>query len=245
MTHQHGEPLPIGHVWRARGLLFDMDGTLVDSTSVVESLWVEFAQRYDLDPGEVIRYAHGRQTPDTVARFLPPGEDPVVVVRWLEGEELHRLDGVVEVAGAARFLASLGTTMIGVVTSAPRQLALRRLVAAGIAPPDLLVTAEDVAKGKPSPEGYLRAASALGLLARECVVFEDAEAGLLAARAAGSPAVVVGGHVSPTTAGLPRIRDFVDLVVTVAEADGAALEISLPAQGSLPTTVGQPHQPPG
>lgn len=235
MVPPNGDSLVTGWAWRAQALLFDMDGTLVDSTSVVEGLWAEFAHRYDLDPAVVISYAHGRQTPDTVARFLPSGVDRAAVVGWLEAEELGRMDGVIEIAGAAALLATLDETAaaVAVVTSAPRELALRRLRAAGIRAPSLVVTAEDVSSGKPSPEGYVRAATALGRRPQDCVVFEDAEAGIQAALAAGAATVVVGGHVGPATAGLPRIRDFRQLTVTAADSGDALLEVS-PADVPFP-----------
>lgn len=153
-----------------------------------------------------------------MARYVPPAVDVRAAVQWLQAEELVRLDGVTEVAGAAALLGRLDPARVAVVTSAPRELALRRLMAPGITPPDLLVSAEDVATGKPSPEGYLRAAVAVGVRPDACVVFEDAEAGIRAALAAGAETVVVGGHASSTTVRLPRIDTFHDLTVTVAEA---------------------------
>ncbi len=104
------------------------------------------------------------------------------------------------------------------VTSASRELARLRMQAAGVTVPEALVAAEDVEVGKPSPEGYLRAAALLGVDPADCVMFEDAEAGLQAAVASGGQVVVVGDHVSATTEGLPRIADFTGL--TVSRVDG-------------------------
>ncbi len=100
------------------------------------------------------------------------------------------------------------------VTSASRELASRRMRAAGVPIPEVLVAAEDVAVGKPSPEGHLRAAALLGVDPGACVLFEDAEAGLRAACASGGSVVVVGQHVSATTQELPRISDFTGLAVS-------------------------------
>ena len=88
-------------------LLFDMDGTLVDSTAVVEQIWAEFADRYEADLQEVLRYAHGRLTIDTVRRFLPAGVDAHAAATDLDADELERLDGIVEVPGAADLLRAL------------------------------------------------------------------------------------------------------------------------------------------
>jgi sugar-phosphatase len=199
-------------------LLFDMDGTLVDSTAVVEQVWAEFADRCSADPREVLLHAHGRLTIDTVRRFLPPGMDAHRAALELDADELERMDGIVEISGAKELLNALQQGPLAVVTSASRELARRRMAAAGLAPPSVIITAEDVTAGKPSPEGYRRAAMILGVPAEDCVVFEDAEAGLQAALASGARPVVVGGHASATTDGLPRLADYTGL--EVVRADG-------------------------
>lgn len=204
------------------GVLFDMDGTLVDSTAVVERVWTDFAQTYGLDAGEVLRYAHGRQSVDSVTHFLPPGQDLGEVTARLDARELVELDGVVEVPGAAALLRALRAWPVAVVTSASRELAERRMRAAGIEPPDVLVCAGDVAVGKPAPDGYLAAAAQLGVPPGDCAVFEDAETGLRAAVASGGRVVVVGGHVSNTTAGLPRVPDLIGLTASPAGSGSAA-----------------------
>jgi sugar-phosphatase len=202
----------------ATAVVCDMDGTLVDSTAVVEQIWAEFADHYGADLDEVLRYSHGRLTSDSVRHFLPAGHDPVAVTAHLDAQELIRIAGIVEVPGAGAFLRTVRGAPLAVVTSASRELAHRRMRAAGVPVPEVLVAAEDVAAGKPSPEGYLRAAALLGVDPRDCVVFEDAEAGLRAAVASGGQVVVVGGHESAITDGLPRIADFTGL--SVSRADG-------------------------
>lgn len=219
-----GRPAPRGHGRAVGAVLLDMDGTLVDSTAVVEAMWRDFAATYGVDPAEILRYSHGRLTRDTVARFLPSGHPVDEVSAVLEARQLRQLDGIVEIPGAGRFLRELSGTRVAVVTSAPRELAVRRLAAAGLPQPPLLVTAEDVEAGKPSPDGYVRAAAAFGCDVRECAVFEDAEAGIRAALAAGAWTVIVGGHESPSTAGLSRIADF-RAVRAVRAADGVVLAL--------------------
>jgi mannitol-1-/sugar-/sorbitol-6-phosphatase len=202
----------------ATAVVCDMDGTLVDSTAVVEQIWAEFADQYGADLDEVLRYSHGRLTSDSVRYFLPPGHDPVAVTAHLDAQELGRVDGIVEVPGAGAFVFSVRGAPFAVVTSASRELARRRMRVAGVLVPEVLVAAEDVAVGKPSPEGYLRAAALLGVDPGDCVIFEDAEAGLQAAVASGGQVVVVGGHESATTDGLPGIADFTGL--SVSRPDG-------------------------
>lgn len=213
MTHEH--ELTVAAV------LFDMDGTLVDSTPVVERVWIEFSERFDLDADEVLGYAHGRQTHDTVARFLPPGHDAVRVTAGLQHSELTDLDGIVEIPGAARLVAELPGTRVAVVTSASHELAKARILAAGIALPDVMVCASDVARGKPDPEGYLQAAHHLGVSAADCLVFEDAEAGIRSGVASGAQVIVVGEHQSDTAVGLPRVPDFAG--VSASRTDGGVV----------------------
>ena len=208
------------HEIEAAGFLFDMDGTLVDSTAVVEHVWTGFCRRHGLDPVELLAFAHGRQAVDTIARFLPQltVDERAALAADLVAEELTRTDGIVEIPGAAAFLAQLAEdgARIAVVTSAPRDLAATRMRAAGVPVPHVLVAAEDVERGKPDPQGYLLAAERLGVPIAECVVFEDAEAGLTAAVASGARVVVVGGHESAVTAGLPRLHDYTGLKAAVA-----------------------------
>ncbi|MCW2848365.1 MAG: hydrolase [Marmoricola sp.] len=189
-------------------MLFDMDGTIVDSTTVVERIWRQFAERFGVDVEELFAYSHGRRSPDTVRHFLSDGFDPVEVTREQEARELTLVDGIVEVAGAGRLLQQLQGAPVAVVTSAPRELAEIRMEAAGLTIPAVLVAAEDAEHGKPSPQGYLIAAEQLGVDVADCVVFEDADAGIQAAVASGARTIVVGGLDSPAAQGLERIPDF-------------------------------------
>lgn len=203
-------------------VLFDMDGTLVDSIAVDEAIWAGFAHRYALDPGEVLEHTHGRQTLDSVRHFLPAERDPRAVAAELQAEALTRTDGITEIPGAVALLEQLAGTPVAVVTSAPRAMARRRLRAAGLPAPALLVAAEDVTEGKPSPEGYRRAAALLGTAPRRCLVFEDAEAGIRAAVASTARTVVIGTHVSDITTGLPRIPDYTALTVSAGTSGPGA-----------------------
>ncbi|BDI23334.1 HAD-IA family hydrolase [Herbiconiux sp. L3-i23] len=201
----------------ARALLFDMDGTLVDSTVAVERIWSLFADRFGLDRRELLDAVHGVRMIDSVRRFVPVGTDADAVSAELAARELEDFDGVVAVSGAAEFLAALPSDRIAVVTSASAELASIRLGAAGIAQPEVFVTADTVERGKPDPEPFLAAAAALGVDPRDCLVFEDAEAGITAGLAAGARVVVVGPHESETTRGLPRIVDYRDAAAGVID----------------------------
>lgn len=138
----------------------------------------------------------------------------------MDGTLIDSTAVVVEVPGAAVLVERPAGIPFAVVTSAPRELARRRLRAAGMDLPDVVVAAEDVSAGKPAPDAYLRAAALLGVEAHRCIAFEDAEAGLIAAVGSGARTVVVGAHVSATTGGLPRIPDFTEVSVVPCASAG-------------------------
>lgn len=198
---------------RPAAALFDMDGTLVDSTATVELVWTEIATRHGWDPAEVLALSHGVRADDTMRRYLPEAEIPDAVAR-LQTRELELVEGTVEVAGARAYLDRLSAEGVpwAVVTSAPPTLARARILAAGLDLPDVLVSASDVSVGKPDPEGYRQAATRLGVDVSRCVVFEDADAGVRAGLASGATVVVVGSGESEATVGLVRIADYLVLL---------------------------------
>ena len=205
-----------------RAVLFDMDGTLVDSTRIVEQVWTTFAGRYGLDIGEILRSSHGIQALDTVRRFAPPGSDIHALAAELGRMELAETLGIVPVPGAPELLASLPADAVALVTSASRDLAEVRMAAAGIPVPAVSVMSEDVSQGKPHPEGYLRAASLLGVAPADAVVFEDAPAGIAAGIAAGIRTVAVGSNAGELPDGVLHIPDYSAVTVTTG-VTGAGL----------------------
>jgi mannitol-1-/sugar-/sorbitol-6-phosphatase len=204
-------------------VLFDMDGTLVDSGSTVELAWTELAQRYGLDAAELLALIHGVRAADTIDRHLPP-EVQAEALAWLEEREIGLARGSVEIPGAVEYVTQLvGRGIpVAVVTSATAPLARARLEAAGLTVPEVLVSAELVAHGKPAPDGYRLAAERLGVDPADCVVFEDAEAGIRAGLAAGARVVVVGADTSSATDGLTRIADYRGLAGTAADPFASA-----------------------
>jgi sugar-phosphatase len=164
-------------------VLFDLDGVLADSTGLVDRVWRAWARERGLDGSEIMRIAHGRPATEVI-RAVAPHLDAEGEVELLEGREAGEA-GIVAVAGAVELVASLPASSWGVVTSGRGPLALSRLRAIGLPDPAVLVTADDVARGKPDPEGYLAAGRRIGAPSSDCLVIEDSPAGIQAARAAG------------------------------------------------------------
>ena len=170
-------------------LLFDSDGVLVDSDASVTRSWTRWSERYELDAASVLHVVHGRRAADTVVELLPERLHAEALER-IHRYELEDTGAVTALPGARELTAGLPVGRWAVVTSATSELAAGRLAAAGIRPPTVLVTADDVAAGKPAPDGYRLAAERLGAPVAQCVVLEDAPSGVAAARAAGVGAVV-------------------------------------------------------
>lgn len=176
--------------------LFDMDGTMLDSSAVAERIWRAWAKRHGVDPTSLLAAAQGVRSEDTIRRFGPAGIDVTEESAWVLREELSDVESVVPIAGINALVESLDPSTWAVVTSAPRVLAERRLRAVGLPIPKTLVPAEVVTQGKPSPEGYLKAAAMLRAPISECLVFEDSPAGVAAAKAAGAHVAIVGNLVA-------------------------------------------------
>ncbi|NWF27544.1 HAD-IA family hydrolase [Streptomyces sp. PKU-EA00015] len=209
----------------ARALLLDMDGTIVNSDAVVERCWRAWAVEHGLDPEEALKVVHGRQGYATMAVLLPdrPMEQNYADNRVLLAQETADTDGVVPVEGAPAFLAAIAGLPHALVTSADEALATARMNAAGLPMPAVRVTAECVGASKPDPEGFLKGAAELGYGPADCVAFEDSEAGITAARAAGMRVVGVGPRAAAFAPDL-YVPDLTHLAVT-AHPDGT-IELS-------------------
>lgn len=201
--------------------LFDMDGTLLTSTIAAERVWGEWAQRHGLDVAAFLPTLHGKRAIDTISQLNLPGVDAEKEAALVTQAEIDDVDGIAAITGAAAFLERLPADRWAIVTSAPETLARRRLAAAGVSLPRLIITADDVSNGKPDPEGYLLAAKRLGLATSECLVFEDVPAGIAAGEAAGADVMVITAtHLHPVETGHAKITDYRDLDLHVDTATG-------------------------
>jgi mannitol-1-/sugar-/sorbitol-6-phosphatase len=165
-------------------VLFDLDGVLVDSTAFVELQWRRWASARGLRPEPFLRVCHGRRALETI-RIAAPDLDAEAEARFLVPEDEPEASPLDALPGAMRLLDALPPQTWAVATSGPRPTATSRLRRAGLPVPTVMVCAEDVTRGKPSPDAYLLAAHELGVSPPDCLVVEDAPAGVQAARAAG------------------------------------------------------------
>ena len=170
---------------RCSAVLFDLDGVLIDSTPAVTRVWHRWAVEHGFDPETVVHFAHGRPSRITIRELLP-NADISLENREVESREMEDLEGVVLLPGAGQLLSSLPPERWTIATSCTRSLAEVRLRAAGLPIPKAMITATDVKIGKPDPEPYLEAAAGLGFAADDCIVVEDAPAGVRAGKAAGA-----------------------------------------------------------
>lgn len=207
-----------------KAVLFDMDGTLVDSTRVVEGAWSLWSARHEIPLEDVLSFAHGRPTIATMEHFLP-ARDHTEELNEMGRYEETQLEGILPVPGAKEILQALEKRPWAIVTSAWRTLAEARVKAAGLPIPEVIVPVDEIRNGKPHPEGYLHAAERLGAAPKDCLVFEDTRPGIEAGLNAGMQVVAL-----LTTAPAhdlrhhPLIRDFHDVVV---HPNGEWLELEL------------------
>lgn len=216
---------------QCRGFLFDLDGTLVDSLPVVERSWCHWADRHGIDHQDVLNFIHGKQAITSLRHFLAGrSEDEIQAeFKYLEHIEATDTDGITALPGARELLEYLNEAQIpwAIVTSGSVPVAHARHKAAGLPTPDVFITAERVKRGKPEPDAFLMGAELLGIPPAECVVVEDAAAGVLAGLNAGSHVIAVN-----VPADSPRLdeADFVLNTLTaldIAKAPDGIVTVSL------------------
>jgi sugar-phosphatase len=214
----------------ASALLFDLDGVLVDSTPVITRIWEQWAREYGFPPEQTAREAHGRPSLESIRELLPDA-DHEALNRDLEQREIDDTDGVVPLPGIVHLLASLPEDRWTIVTSCTLPLAEARIRAAGLHIPPKMITSSDISNGKPHPEPYLKGAEVLGFRAKDCIAFEDAPAGILSAKAAGSRVVALRSTDSDEallSAGADWLVDDFTKITARFDAVLGKLEVSLP-----------------
>lgn len=215
-------------ILRCGALLFDLDGVLVDSAACVEATWRHWAESNDLDPIAVMAEAHGRRSVDTIRRLAPhlAAEQEAAA---LAAHEATTTEGVYEVPGARHLLEQLPPRHWAIVTSGVRAVASLRIAHTRLPIPTVLVCADEIAQGKPHPEGYLTAARRLGVQPADCVVVEDAPAGLEAARSAGMRSIGIAGTYPPDALRAATVCvSTLDALEVTSAPNAASIELRLP-----------------
>ena len=202
-------------------VLFDMDGTLVDSTAAVERSWAIWGAEYGLTRS-VLEAGHGQPASQLVRAVLGADRVDEGLLRIAE-LELHDVADITVLPGAAELLAAVPADRAAIVTSATRELALARIAAAGLHAPAAVVTFDDVTRGKPDPEPFLTGAARLGVDPRRCLVVEDAPAGIQAAQAAGCATLAVTTTSRRADLHADLVVDSLTEVSIVAGPDGFSL----------------------
>jgi mannitol-1-/sugar-/sorbitol-6-phosphatase len=201
------------------GFLFDMDGTIINSFAATQRAWGAWARNNGIDPETFIHTMHGVRGVDLIGGMELAHLNPVEESAKVLAAEMADVEGIVPIPGAIDFLGSLPPHAWAVVTSAPRDLAIRRLKAAGITLPAVMVTAEDVAIGKPDPACFRLGAKRLGVRPQDCLVFEDAHAGVTAGELAGASIMVVTAtHDLMTHSHHSKMTTYETLSISTSEA---------------------------
>jgi HAD superfamily hydrolase (TIGR01509 family) len=195
-----------------RAILFDMDGTLVDSTAVIRRTWKDWAQRHSMPLEPILAVEKGRPNREVLEQFAPHLDIDVEAQLFLAAEESD-IEGLTTLPGARDAVLAAEPGRWAVVTSAEKSLAEVRLRAVDLPIPDVLISADLVQNGKPDPECYLMAASHLKATPAECLVFEDAPAGVLSAVRAGMRTIGVGPYAVGMAGLAAHIRDFRKVVI--------------------------------
>lgn len=204
-------------------VLFDLDGTLIDSRASVDRHWRRWARRHELEAHDILPFVYGHRSVDTIARFAP-WVDPVIEARLIDEQQADDTGGVHAMRDAEVVLDTLSPARWAIVTSGSRAIATARLRAASLPAPRVMVCGEDVDAGKPSPDAYLAAAAQLRVAPSDCVVVEDAPSGIEGGRAAGMIVVAVATTHPATQLGEANVvlDSLGELIPTLRDL-GAAL----------------------
>ncbi len=203
--------------FECNAVLFDLDGTLVDSGPCIERLWELWAKKNHVDVKYVLSIIHGRTVSETLKLISPYfyNQKCIDEIKFIAMEALSHVSPI---PGAVDLFRQLPMSKVAIVTSGIKAVSMRSIIGAGIPVPDVMITADDVSCGKPDPEPYLKAASRLGVNPNKCLVFEDAYSGIRSAIAAGMPVIVVGktGH-SIVDGNATYLDDFRNVIVDVKD----------------------------
>jgi len=213
-----------------KGFLFDLDGTLVDSLPAVERSWINWALSWGVNPQDVLAFIHGKQAITSLRHFMEGESEETIQKEFLKLEQIEATDteGVTALPGAHLLLSELNRQNIpwAIVTSGSMPVASARHKAANLPEPEVFITAEQVKHGKPQPDAYLLGAERLGLAPEDCVVVEDAAAGVMAGLAAGCKVIAV--NAPDDTPGIENVDfDLSTLEILLVSSSDEGVKVSL------------------
>lgn len=213
-----------------KGFLFDLDGTLVDSLPAVERAWVSWALSWGVSPQDVLAFIHGKQAITSLRHFMAGESEETIQKEFLKLEQIEATDteGVAALPGAHLLLSELNRQNIpwAIVTSGSMPVASARHKAAHLPEPEVFITSEQVKHGKPQPDAYLLGAERLGLAPEDCVVVEDAAAGVMAGLAAGCKVIAV--NAPDDTPGIENVDfDLTTLEILLVSSSDEGVKVSL------------------
>jgi len=213
-----------------KGFLFDLDGTLVDSLPAVERSWINWALSWGVNPQDVLAFIHGKQAITSLRHFMEGESEETIQKEFLKLEQIEATDteGVTALPGAHLLLSELNRQNIpwAIVTSGSMPVASARHKAAHLPEPEVFITAEQVKHGKPQPDAYLLGAERLGLAPEDCVVVEDAAAGVMAGLAAGCKVIAV--NAPDDTPGIENVDfDLSTLEILLVSSSDEGVKVSL------------------
>ena len=213
-----------------KGFLFDLDGTLVDSLPAVERSWINWALSWGVNPQDVLAFIHGKQAITSLRHFMEGESEETIQKEFIKLEQIEATDteGVTALPGAHLLLSELNRQNIpwAIVTSGSMPVASARHKAARLPEPEVFITAEQVKHGKPQPDAYLLGAERLGLAPEDCVVVEDAAAGVMAGLAAGCKVIAV--NAPDDTPGIENVDfDLSTLEILLVSSSDEGVKVSL------------------
>jgi sugar-phosphatase len=213
-----------------KGFLFDLDGTLVDSLPAVERSWINWALSWGVNPQDVLAFIHGKQAITSLRHFMEGESEETIQKEFIKLEQIEATDteGVTALPGAHLLLSELNRQNIpwAIVTSGSMPVASARHKAAHLPEPEVFITAEQVKHGKPQPDAYLLGAERLGLAPEDCVVVEDAAAGVMAGLAAGCKVIAV--NAPDDTPGIENVDfDLSTLEILLVSSSDEGVKVSL------------------
>lgn len=208
-----------------QAILFDLDGTLIESTFYIERLWQDWGIKHGVAPQRLSEVMHGRRAVEIisiVAPHLAVQEEAYA----LETAEILNMGELKAYPGAKELLSALPKKQWAIATSGSLRVASARLNHAKLPTPEVFITADDVSAGKPAPDAFLLTAARLKVPASRCVVIEDSPAGIQAAKAAGMKAIGIASTQPRETLSKADVvvRQLADIKVQIT---GSQLSIQI------------------